>query len=54
MSEQMNFVAYYGDGTVRENATGVDLSEFRSTPLQLPPGTEIGRASCREREYVLV
>ena len=41
MSEQMNFVAYYGDGTVRENATGVDLSEFRSTPLQLPPGAEL-------------
>ena len=37
MPELVNFVAYYGPGTVRENERGVDLSEFKRAELQLPP-----------------
>ena len=40
MSELVNFVAYYGPGTVRENKMGIDLREFKCAVLQLSPGAE--------------
>ena len=35
MSDKVKFVFYIGDGTVRKNEMGIDLSEFQPVELEL-------------------